>query len=273
MNSAQSPCGRSAFFLCAGAVLTIASLPALAIDPPLGVNLVANPGAEQGATSTNGLYSVEIPGWTVSSGLTVASYANTAGIPNLLSPGSPNRALNYFIGGPTHSTATAVQFIALDPLIELIDADRAEFEIGAWLGGTASQDDSAVLIAIFNDANGDSLATVNLTGPTAAARGNQTGMLRRSRAGVIPVGSRSANVMLLMSRAVGPFNDGCADDVTLVVSEGLCAADWNADTAVDSDDILVFFADWEAGDGDFDNDDDSDSDDVFAFFGRWDSGC
>lgn len=275
MTNSQHPlrCRSMAMFLSAAAACFCCTLPALADDPPIGVNLIVNPGAELGTSSVNGQWSVPIPGWTPSGNFTVASYANTAGLPSMISPGSPTRGLNFFVGGPTNQTATIQQVIELDLLAELIDADRAEFDLRAWLGGTGAQDDSALVIAVFNDANGDSLSTVSIAGPTSAVRNNQTGMLLRSRQGVIPIGSRSVNVIVLASRSVAPFNDGCADDLSLVVTEGFCPADWDQDQDVDSDDVIVFFADWEAGIADVDDDDDADSDDIVLFFGRWDSGC
>lgn len=53
-----------------------------------------------------------------------------------------------------------------------------------------------------------------------------------------------------------------------------CPADYNSDGAPDSDDIILFFADWEQGEGcaDTDNDDDVDSDDVMIFFAQWEQG-
>jgi len=57
---------------------------------------------------------------------------------------------------------------------------------------------------------------------------------------------------------------------TLVV---LCPSDWDGDQDSDSDDIIVFFSQWENGEGDIDGDDDSDSDDVIGFFAFWENGC
>lgn len=55
---------------------------------------------------------------------------------------------------------------------------------------------------------------------------------------------------------------------------GSCAADFDGDGDFDSDDIVRFFANWEAGDNcaDADNDGDADSDDVIEFFSKWDGG-
>jgi len=54
---------------------------------------------------------------------------------------------------------------------------------------------------------------------------------------------------------------------------GRCIADIDSDGDVDSDDIVLFFGDWEMGEADFDGDDDTDSDDIVTFFERWDTGC
>lgn len=60
--------------------------------------------------------------------------------------------------------------------------------------------------------------------------------------------------------SLGPCDAGCIGDI-------------DGDGDDDSDDIILFFADWEVGDGDIDGDNDSDSDDIIAFFQAWDSGC
>ncbi|MFZ4573429.1 MAG: GC-type dockerin domain-anchored protein [Phycisphaerales bacterium] len=54
-----------------------------------------------------------------------------------------------------------------------------------------------------------------------------------------------------------------------------CPADYNADGAVDADDTIAFFADWDGGrrEADFNGDGGVDADDVIAYFARWDSGC
>ncbi|MFZ4574461.1 MAG: GC-type dockerin domain-anchored protein, partial [Phycisphaerales bacterium] len=55
----------------------------------------------------------------------------------------------------------------------------------------------------------------------------------------------------------------------------MCPADQNGDGAVDGDDVIEFFAVWDAGNpaGDFNSDGGVDGDDVIGFFEHWDSGC
>ncbi len=56
---------------------------------------------------------------------------------------------------------------------------------------------------------------------------------------------------------------------------GACIADYDGDEDFDSDDIIAFFTDWEAGDAcaDADGDADADSEDVVAFVAAWDRGA
>ncbi len=54
-----------------------------------------------------------------------------------------------------------------------------------------------------------------------------------------------------------------------------CESDFNKDGAVDGDDVIAFFAAWDAGiaEGDVTGDGGVDGDDVIFFFEHWDSGC
>ena len=52
----------------------------------------------------------------------------------------------------------------------------------------------------------------------AADRGNQTGLLFRQTAGVVPVGTTQAQLVLSMERLSGYDNDGYADNLSFVLS-------------------------------------------------------
>jgi hypothetical protein len=68
---------------------------------------------------------------------------------------------------------------------------------------------------------------------------------------------------------------GLAANVVFTPSTTSCPADYNNDTGVDGDDVIAFFADWDAGiiTADLTGDGGVDGDDVIYFFERWDSGC
>ena len=54
-----------------------------------------------------------------------------------------------------------------------------------------------------------------------------------------------------------------------------CVGDYDCNAAIDGDDVIAFFADWDAGNisADVDGSTGVDGDDVIAFFGGWDNGC
>lgn len=53
----------------------------------------------------------------------------------------------------------------------------------------------------------------------------------------------------------------------------VCFADINTDGGVDADDVIAFFAAWDASAADYNQDGGTDGDDIIAFFTDWDSGC
>jgi len=64
-------------------------------------------------------------------------------------------------------------------------------------------------------------------------------------------------------------------EVDALLAAAGCPADIDRDDDVDSDDVVQFFATWEAGErpADADADGDTDSDDIVEYFTAWDLGC
>jgi hypothetical protein len=71
--------------------------------------------------------------------------------------------------------------------------------------------------------------------------------------------------------ATGSCGSATSEPATLRI----CLGDFNCDNAIDGDDVIGFFASWDAGliEGDVSGDGSVDGDDVIAFFGAWDVGC
>ncbi|MFZ4575408.1 MAG: hypothetical protein ACOYN0_13495 [Phycisphaerales bacterium] len=67
----------------------------------------------------------------------------------------------------------------------------------------------------------------------------------------------------------------CGSTTSSVGSIRLCIGDYDCSGSPDSDDVIAFFADWDAniGAADVDASGGVDGDDVILFFGRWDAGC
>lgn len=183
----------------------------------LGSNLVLNGDAESSAGG-NGNATIPAPGFLSSGNFTVVSYAAGGGFPAAGDPGSPRRGLNFFAGGPNTAQSSATQSVDVSSLLGLIDAGAVSFELAAYLGGFASQRDNAALTATFLGAARDVLGVGSIGPVTPIDRGNATGLLLRQTSGLVPVGTRFIDLQLTMTRQDGAFNDGYADDLSLVLS-------------------------------------------------------
>nr|WP_246158496.1 hypothetical protein [Catellatospora sichuanensis] len=180
-------------------------------------NLLVNPGGDAGPGGSGGT-TASIPGWTHLEGGTAVITYGTSGYPTASSPGPADRGAN-FLGGGTSARSRVGQSVTL-PGTAAIDAGTARYDVAAWLGGYADQNDTAQLSVAFRNAAGQTLSTVVLGPVTAAQRANTTGLLARTATGTVPVGSRTAQVELLFLRSGGTSNDGYADSLSLSVSPG-----------------------------------------------------
>jgi hypothetical protein len=236
-----------------------------------GVELVQNGGAEAGPFSPDGNQPVAaIPGWSVN-GVNVVRYG-TGNFPSQASPGPQNRGLQFFTGGNNNPFANASQVISLASGAAGIDTGQVTYTLSAWLGGFGSENDLAQVAVVFNDAAGQSLATATIVGPFAVERGNITGLQERTGAGLVPVGTRSATVIVSMVRTTGTYNHGYADNISLILGAPppTCDPDFNEDGNADQDDVACL-AQVVAGDPacsdrdpDFNGDGNVDQDDIDA---------
>jgi len=195
-------------------------VPGAAAAQVFGTNLIVNGNAETGPGSADGstLPVPNAPGWTVSGTLLVNQYGIAGGFPLSTDPGSPTRANNYFAGGPGSASSSAAQTINVAAGAASIDAGTASYNLSGWLGGFSSQDDNAALTITFRNAGATAIGSASIGPVTAADRGSITGMLLRSAGGAVPVGTRTIDVVLQMTRLAGSYNDGYADDLSLVLS-------------------------------------------------------
>lgn len=172
-------------------------------------NLLANPGAEDGASAPDGRIPVPVPGWETSGGFTVAPY----GLPGLPASGGSGRQL--FAGG-SGSAATAVQSVPLGRRTAVADLGRLRATFGAVLGSSsdpAELDEAKAEIA-FLGRSGKSIVTVTYLGTSAF--GVAGPMTAPSAA---PPGTRAVRVTLTATRRRGSYDDGYFDDLSLSLRE------------------------------------------------------
>ncbi len=206
-------------------------------DAVLGKNLIVNGNAEQGACDPvgNAVGSAipSIPAWTTTGSFSVLCYGasgfefsnapgsivRVSGLPDANSPGPDNRGNNLFFGGADRGSSSASQLINVTDLASIIDTGEGAYDLGAWLGGYATDLDNVLLNLDFLNKDGLSLGKTSIASPTPQERNNTTGLLFKSTQGILPVGSRQVNVALNMNYVRGRVNDAYADKLSFVVTK------------------------------------------------------
>ena len=211
---------------------SVQQVSAVAVESP---NLLVNPGAELGDPSLSGYSSVTVPGWTVTGTPTVIEYGTQRRFPwPLGSPGPtfpaflgfpssacapPDSGAQFFGGGPV-ATSTLTQAVDLRAAATDIDAGTVPYDLSADLGGFTIDPSAASVTVDFLDAKGVTIGTGGIRPVTALDRWFQTGLLERETAGTIPVGTRSARVVVTLNDCnpvLGNYNNAYADNLSLTV--------------------------------------------------------
>lgn len=183
------------------------------------VNLIRDAGADR-AKGNSGGGQVKVPDWKPLKGsmFTAVPYGAPE-FPGKHSPGPKNRGKNFFAGGPSGNTSGATQTDSLAAYQRLIGEGKAKFSLSAWLGGYSSQGDHATLTVIWRSASGAELGHVTLGPVTVRQRKDVTGLLHRSKSGIVPKGATQAEVKLHMVRDDGEYVDGYADSLRLTIAK------------------------------------------------------
>lgn len=206
--------------ILAGVVLSALSvLPARA--DLWGTNLLANPDAELGTNSVDGFTVVYVPGWQVSGDFTVVSYLAGNGFPGPADPGPTNRGNSFFAGGPNNDWSGASQWIDLSSLSSQVDTSGVACAVSGYLGGFHDQNDHARFTAYFRGETSNTLGSVPIGPITPANRPYlRTGLHGCQAVENLPIGTRAIEVVLDMIRFEGFYNDGYADNLSLVLIPG-----------------------------------------------------
>jgi hypothetical protein len=178
-------------------------------------NLILNGDAESGAGGTEDNPVTKTPDWTSSGGAGTIQYGDN-GIGYAV-PGAPDPGKSFFSGGSDNDTSSLTQTIDVSKYASAIDGDGVTYALEAYLGGYAGQGDSATLTITFKSASGSHLGTGKVGPVTEADRKGNTELLKRSTTGAVPATTRSVEVVLSMTKTDGAYNDGYADDLSLVL--------------------------------------------------------
>jgi hypothetical protein len=209
--------------LSGSTLLAFASSPSSAAPASLATNLISNGDAEAGTGSASGNDVEPIPGWFTTGNFTVVQYGApdfpTSAISTAIGGGA-----NFFAGGPENSFSSAVTTpMNVSALASSIDAGSDLVTLSAYLGGFAGQDDDMTITATFLDGSSVSLGALTIGPVTEPDRAGATTLLFRSISAEVPEGTRSIEVQMDASRVEGAYNDGYADNLSLVMSGGVPA--------------------------------------------------
>ncbi len=184
----------------------------------LGVNLVVNGDFEASAGATSvGYIAASVPGWNTSS-MAAVRYGSRGFPTDLQAPF--NGGTNFLsgvkrsplVGTPSFNIAQRIDVWAL---AGEIDAGRLSWDFAADLGGFGREQDGIWARVGFYNVDLGQLQATFVNGPTAAERGGQTGFRTCTATNVVPVGTRTIEIVLDANIQYGVVADGYADNVSL----------------------------------------------------------
>jgi hypothetical protein len=209
--------------LTAGLVLgLLAPTTAATAATAKSANLIKDPGAESAKPVGVAGGQVPVPRWTPLPGAQVT--AVKYGTPDFIektSPGAKGHGHNFFAGAEgLPNTGGATQLVPLTTYQKWIATGKAKFTLSGWFGGWESQRDYATLTVIWQNAQGVAVGKATAIGDvTPHQRKNVTGLLARSKTGLVPKGATQALVKLKLVRLDGGYDDGYADNLGLVLTQ------------------------------------------------------
>ena len=202
--------------ICLGFVIAASLCAATAGSTAVTASVLRNPGAELGPAAKDAFASPEIPGWERSGKITAVQYVNVpASFPTRAISKAVKGGKNFFAGGPDNAASWAKQSLDVAAQAGRIDRGGVKASLSAWLGGYSNHTDVAMVQATFRSATGQKLGALKIGPVTAGQRGNETKLLKREAAGMVPKGTRTVDVVLRAIRGVGGgYNDGYADNIS-----------------------------------------------------------
>jgi hypothetical protein len=184
----------------------------------LAGNLLVNGDAETGPAAPTASTAVAPVGWCTTSSFTSVKWGGAGGLPQMADTGPQTRGVNLFAGGPNNASSSARQTVDLSAGATMIDQGQLTATLSGYLGGFASQSDSAVFSVTLKGANGAALGTMQVGPVTPAQRNSSTGLLPVTQSVMVPAGARSAEAVVTMTRKDGSYNDGYADNLSLILA-------------------------------------------------------
>ena len=187
----------------------------LRVSASSGDNLIINGDAELDPAG------VDFSPWTITAG---SPLIWAYGVPptdlTTNTPGPTDCGVYHFAGGSNAALSVMIQTVDVTHVETQISGGLVGFILSGWLGGWGSQND-AVTVYIYPLSSLSVRLATNSIGPVYASdRANQNGLIFKSVAGMLPIDTRSILVEVQFVRTSGTYNDGYADNLALVLTQG-----------------------------------------------------
>jgi len=185
----------------------------------IGTNLIVNGDAEIDQTADGTApNNYKVANWDVEPGnFTVWRYSS------YMVGGSSNPGNFYFSGGDNSGTDYGRQYIDVSECASQIDSSSLGYDMSGDFGGWEDQNDRANLNISFLDKYDQPMGSATVGGVLAAERSKITKLIPKSNSGVIPFGTRTIKVELVMTRVTGENNNGYADNLSFFLTAPIAA--------------------------------------------------
>ena len=141
-----------------------------------------------------------VPGWHVTSNLTVQRYGSETDVPSADSPGPGLRGTHFFTGESCCMLSASDQMCELSAIAVTVASGGVPYQTSAYLGGVSSQSGVAFFRVRFLDSQSNPINEVLLGPVTAEDRTNRTALLIRSAAGYLPRQTRRVQSTVTTTR-------------------------------------------------------------------------
>ena len=211
---------RNPLPLAALALLLSAVRPPVAsAQAELDRQLLANPGAEEGASSPDGGTAVALPGWdTGGTKFTVVPYAPNGIIVNDAEGARIGGGKNFFFGGLKNNFSWARQMVDVSALAAEIDKGGVYGVISAFLTAYKQEGDNGTIEMKFHNASNVIIGPTVTLGPQP---GNFAQWTYYRNQAAVPAGTRAIQVQMVSKRLIGNDNDSDFDNLSLFLTRSL----------------------------------------------------
>jgi hypothetical protein len=179
---------------------------------PLGVNLIRNPGAEEGPSGVDGVLVESVPGWTTTGTFTQTDYGYIYPITESQRIGGGR---SFFFGGLNCAASDAIQDIDVSSLSSRIDSKKIKATLSGYLGGRDTEGDRVYVRASFYDSAGAYLGRLLLGLQT----GSNNAWVYWTDSGLLPVGTRLIEIRMIGQRYNGKNMDSFFDSLSLMLTQ------------------------------------------------------